>query len=92
MKSEYKKLFTRAKLYLYRSDYLFDVVFLLMLLLQQYLLIVTVRDNIITVATHAIIFGKKLMSNKILVTYTLVLTIRGLYLSINEEFLAISFY
>ena len=75
--------------------------FFFILLLQQYLSIVAVRDNIITVATHAINFGKNLISNKILVAlvltntskYQLVLTqyikLGVLHLSINEELLDI---
>ena len=51
--------YTRVKLsYLYRSDHLFVVVVLLILLSLQYLLIVAVRDKIITVATHTLILGK----------------------------------
>ena len=37
---------------------IFVVITLLILLLQQYLLIVAIRDNIITKATHAIILKK----------------------------------
>ena len=43
--------------YLYQSDHLFVVVFLLISVFWQYLLIEVVLDNIVVLATHAIILG-----------------------------------
>ena len=63
IKKYHYKTFTIC--YLFRSNHSFVVAVLLMLLLQQCLLILAVRDSIITVGTYAKILEK---SHKILFT------------------------